>query len=470
MGDDIPDAVASTIRADLDHHVARLQRYIRQPSVSALAQGNEAMADMLAEDIRSLGGAADVVPGVDFPVVHGRIDAGAARTVLIHSMYDTAPADEPEWVAPPFEARRMALEDLGECVVGRGAEDTKGPVSAVIAMIDSHRRADVALPANLVLLFEASELGSRSLPAFVNDHADELKRADVAYWPWHSQRSDGTAAAWLGCKGLMTLRLTVSSGAWGGPHASVLHAQHSSWIANPIHELAAALASLKTKGDLGIAVDGFCGEDPSAEDEELVRKLADRLDPDTLLAEIGAGRFKQDSFLDALRAHVLEPELNVSGIEGGYAPSDGHKVVMPNQASANIEVRPVSGMSVDQVLNCLRTHFDRLGFEHVDIELRGGYPGGRVPLSNWAAQELTATYRDMGFDPEIWPRTSTAIAVNLFTETLGIPWVGSCPGHAGRKHAANEYLQLSTYPVAIEFICRLMWRLGNCPMQRNARL
>ena len=38
-----------------------------------------------------LGGTAEVVPGVDFPIVQGRIDAGAQRTVLVHSMYDTTP-------------------------------------------------------------------------------------------------------------------------------------------------------------------------------------------------------------------------------------------------------------------------------------------------------------------------------------------------------------------------------------------
>ena len=29
-------------------------------------------------------------------------------------------------MVPPFSATRMALGDLGECIVGRGAEDTKG--------------------------------------------------------------------------------------------------------------------------------------------------------------------------------------------------------------------------------------------------------------------------------------------------------------------------------------------------------
>ena len=182
------DAVLAVATQDFERHVARLQRYIRQKSISAERNGNDQMAEMLAADIVALGGRGEVVPGVDFPIVYGRFDVGAPRTVLIHSMYDTTPADEPGWVVPPFEARRMDFEDLGECIVGRGAEDTKGPVAAIFGMIESHRRANRKLPVNLVLLFEASELGSLSLPAFVEKHAEELKVADVAYWPWHTER------------------------------------------------------------------------------------------------------------------------------------------------------------------------------------------------------------------------------------------------------------------------------------------
>ena len=157
--------VLNAAETHFEDHVARLQRYLRQPSVSAEARGNDEMAAILAEDIRAFGGTARVVPGVDFPIVHGEINSGARRTVLIHSMYDTTPATEPAWVVPPFEARRMEFENYGECIVARGAEDTKGPVSAVFAMIDSHRRAGVPLPVNLILLFEASELGERFVAA-----------------------------------------------------------------------------------------------------------------------------------------------------------------------------------------------------------------------------------------------------------------------------------------------------------------
>ncbi len=101
------DDVLKAGERDFEDHVSRLQRYIRQPSVSAENRGNEEMAAMLADDINALGGKGRVVPGVDFPIVYGRFDVGAPCTVLIHSMYDTTPAEEEGWIVPPFEARRM---------------------------------------------------------------------------------------------------------------------------------------------------------------------------------------------------------------------------------------------------------------------------------------------------------------------------------------------------------------------------
>ncbi|MGZ5256953.1 MAG: M20/M25/M40 family metallo-hydrolase, partial [Burkholderiales bacterium] len=243
---------------DYGAHVERLQRYIRQPSVSAENRGLEDMAALVAKEIDELGGVGKVVPGKDFPIVYGRFDVGAPRTMVMHSMYDTTPADEPTWVVPPFEARRIRdYENLGECIVGRGAEDTKGPMATLISAVHAYRAAKVALPCNVIMLFEASELGSKSLPGFVEAHADELRGADVCFWPWYTQKSDGTQVVFLRVKGLMTLKLRCRGGAWGGPQNAEIHGAHSTWIANPAHRLAAALASMKTESDLDVAIEGF---------------------------------------------------------------------------------------------------------------------------------------------------------------------------------------------------------------------
>ncbi len=455
------EKVLTTAQNDFERHVLRLQRYIRQPSVSAEQRGNEEIAAMLAADINELGGVGRSVPGVDFPIVYGRFDVGAPRTVLIHSMYDTTPADEPTWVVPPYDATRMDFENLGECIVARGAEDTKGPLAAVFNMIDSYKRAGVPLPVNIILLIEASELGSKSLPAFVAKHADELKGASVAYWPWLTQRSDGTATVWLGLKGLMTFKLRVTAGEWGGPARSDIHGLHEAWIANPAQRLVAALASLKTADGLEIAVEGYYGDgDPiTAEDEELVQALARRINADSLKAELGIARFKQDRLADAIRAHCFQSELNISGLQSGYVIENGHKVVLPQVATASLDLRPLDGMSVEQVVGAMRRHLDKHGFKEVEIEVLNGYVGGRQQVSNWAVRELLGAYKDTGLDPDIWPRSATAIAVQLF-QKLGMPWIATCPGHAARKHSANEYLQLSSYRNTVPFMCRLMWRLS----------
>lgn len=456
------ETVLKTADAEFERHVARLQRYIRQPSVSAENKGNEQMAALLAADIEALGGKAKLVTGVDFPIVQGNFDVGAERTVLIHSMYDTAIAGEPEWVVDPFEAARMDFEDLGECIVGRGAEDTKGPIATALSMIESYKLAGVKLPVNLILLFEASELGSASLPPFVKKHAAELRKADVAYWPWHAGHANGTAVAWLGCKGNLFFDLTVRSGSWGGP-VRELHGLHTSWVGNPAHRLVQALATLRSKDDLKLTIDHYYGSgDPvTAEDRALIKTLAKRLDPNVILKNLGTARFKQDNFEDALLAHCFESEFNIDGIRAGHVIEGGHKVNIQPEAVASLHLRPLQGMSVEQAKQALRDHFDRHGFPEVEIKVKSGYLGARLPASHWAARELIESYRDSGFDPEIWPRTATAIAADLFTNTVGIPWICTCPGHAARKHGPNEYIQLSGYRKAVPFVCRLMWRLAN---------
>lgn len=463
----LDQALAQASKA-YESHIERLQRYIRQPSVSAENRGLEDMAALMAKEINELGGVGKVVPGKDFPIVYGRFDVGAPRTMVMHSMYDTTPADEPTWIVPPFEARRIKnYENLGECIVGRGAEDTKGPLATLMSAVAAYRAANIPLPCNVIMLYEASELGSKSLPAFVEKHADELRGADVCFWPWYTQKSDGTQVVFLRVKGLMTLKLRCRGGAWGGPQDAEIHGAHSTWIANPAHRLAAALVSMKTEGDLDVAIEGFYDgrSPPTPEDEELIDNLAKRFNAERALIDLGVSRFKQDTVKDAIRARCFQSEFNVAGLKAGYVAEGAHKVIVPHEAVAAIDMRPLDGMSVESMLKCIRRHLDNHGFEDITIEpLSEGYAGGGSAPGDWAVKELLATYADCDVDPEVWPRDSLAIAAKLFID-LGMSWIATVPGHANRRHSANEYIQLKGYRKSIEFTVRLMWRIAHA--QRN---
>ena len=458
------DKVLSQAEKNFEQHVECLQRYIRQPSVSAEKRGLDEMANLLAQEITDLGGVGKSVPGVDFPIVYGRFDVGAPRTMIMHSMYDTTPADEPTWVVPPFEARRMAdYENLGECIVGRGAEDTKGPVATLMNAVAAYRAAKVPLPCNVIMVFEASELGSKSLPPFVEKHADELRGADVCFWPWYTQKSDGTNVVFLRVKGLMTLKLRCRGGDWGGPQNAEIHGAHSTWIANPAHRLAAALACMKSGNDLDVAIEGFYeGRNlPTPEDEELVDKLAKRFNAERALIDLGVTRFKQETVREAIRARCFQSEFNVAGLKSGFVAEGAHKVIVPHEAVAALDMRPLDGMSVQNMLDSMRRHLDKHGFQDVTIEpLSQGYAGGGSPPGDWAVKELLGTYGDCNIDPEVWPRDALAIAAKLFTD-LGMSWIATLPGHANRRHSANEYIQLKGYRKSIEFTIRLMWRIAH---------
>ena len=65
----------------------------------------------------------------------------------------------------------------------------------------------------------------------------------------------------------------------------------------------------------------------------------------------------------------------------------------------------------------------------------------------------------------MWPRDSLAIAAKLFTD-LGMSWIATLPGHANRRHSANECIQLKGYKKSIEFTIRLMWRIGQIKRDR----
>ena len=98
-------------------HLDRVMRYLAQPSISALDVGVRDMAEVLAMDIRELGGTAEVVETAELPVVFGRIDSGAGRTLVLHGLYDVTPADEPAWETSALCA---AGQERGGSGTGRG--------------------------------------------------------------------------------------------------------------------------------------------------------------------------------------------------------------------------------------------------------------------------------------------------------------------------------------------------------------
>jgi len=105
--------VYARIDDHFDEDVERLQKWIRQPSISNSGEGIQESAEMVKGFFDELGCQQSKVydtgvtewglPGN--PVVYAKCDEGAPKTVVIYWQYDTMPVTQPDvWRVPPFDA------------------------------------------------------------------------------------------------------------------------------------------------------------------------------------------------------------------------------------------------------------------------------------------------------------------------------------------------------------------------------
>ncbi len=99
------EPILTWIDAHRDAAVATLQRFCRQPSISAQNRGMQEMAEIAAESLRELDAETSLVLTQGFPMVVGRLTGERARRLAIYDHYDVQPPEPLEaWSVPPFDA------------------------------------------------------------------------------------------------------------------------------------------------------------------------------------------------------------------------------------------------------------------------------------------------------------------------------------------------------------------------------
>lgn len=429
------------IDAHWSEHLEATRAFLRQPSISADGTGVDAMARLVADRLRSLGGTAEVVPTGGHPVVYGRLGGAAPHTLLLYGMYDVQPVVGEAWDVDPFAASIVESTPLGTCLVARGVANTKGPLAGMFNALESIRAISGELPVNLIFVIEGEEeLGSRHLPGFIEHHRERL-RADAAFFPFYRQDVAGKPILHLGCKGVVFFELIARGGDHGGPARGAVHGSRAVWFANPAWDLVQALASLVSPDQTRVTIAGFYDDTlpASEEDDALLEALRPTFDAAAQLEEFGVRRFKYAfSGLPLLRKYLYEPTCNLDGLTGGHA-GPGDKSVIPHTASAKFDCRLVPGMRPERVIDAVRAHLWARGFGHLDLVVHDAYPAARTTARAPIVQAMIETYRAFGYEPEIWPTIASSMPLYLFTDVLGLETVSGGLGHGGRAHAANEY-------------------------------
>jgi acetylornithine deacetylase/succinyl-diaminopimelate desuccinylase-like protein len=421
-----------------DHDDARylreLAEFVAFPSVSRDATSGTmlAAANWLAGQLSPVGGR--VVQTDGHPAVLGEwLGAPGAPTVLVYGHYDVQPTGElAEWDSPPFE-----LTVDGDIVRGRGATDDKGPVYIVLKTAQAFLEQEGRLPLNVRFLFDGEEeIGSPHLPAFLSRHAQELSAdlvisADGGMW-----RPTEQSVAIMS-KGLVSMDIIVQ-----GASTDLHSGRFGGTIANPLHVLAAILASLHD-ADGTIAVKGFYDGMPQLTAERRAELAAMEFSEDEYLAGLGVSEAHGEAGYTTLERSWERPTLEVNGVRGG-----GKYTVIPHVAVGHVSCRLVPGQDPDSVIDAVTAHVAAQPAAGARVTVRADE--ARVPAYTIdrddpailaATAALQAVYPGQRVLETAVPGTLPATV--LFERALGAKTLFFSFSTADEKlHAPNEFLRV----------------------------
>lgn len=436
-----------------DEFLAELQRFLRQPSISASGEGVHEAARLLAEIMENHGLDSQVLPVEGgHPVVYAEIDVGAPVTLLFYNHYDVQPVEPLEqWEVEPF-----AGEVRDGLLIARGTADNKGSLMARVQAIGSYVKSGRSLPVNVKFFVEGEEeVGSPNLAAAIEKYKDKLK-ADFVIWEMGQRNEQGGLDFALGCKGLAYIEL-VARGT-----AVDLHSSYAAVAPSAAWRLHQALGTLFDNDTGHIKVPSFYDDVAAPTDSELAMLEAAPFNERTLRTAWGVDRWRGDvEGVDFARRLLYEPTCNIAGLTSGYG-GPGTKTVLPAEARAKLDLRLVPNQRADVVIRLIKDHLARAGFGDIEVIVHAAVDPARSdpdhPYIEYVLQSARETY---GVEPTIRPRWPGTGPFALFTN-LGLPVLnGVGVAHQGSLvHAPNENIKVEDYHLGVEHVIRLLDVLG----------
>ncbi|QHN04522.1 M20/M25/M40 family metallo-hydrolase [Granulicella sp. WH15] len=439
-------AVVAQIATQHDATVKILQDWIALPSIAAENRNYPEGPEYMAKLAREAGFQhVEVVPTAGKSGVFATLDAGAPTWLAIYFMYDVKQFDPKEWSSPPLEAKLVDKPGIGKCIVGRGATNSKGPETAVLAALHAFKASGKKLPVNIVLICEGEEeIASPNFHeiVFKSEVEAALKKCVGVMIPLGSQSLDGSVEINLGAKGVAELELVSSGEKWGrGPKHDV-HSSLEAQVDSPVWHLIQALNTLVKPDGHTPAVEGFLDKvrPLSATEKKIIEDAIPRRSEEGSKKALGVEHwFNDESWHDSLYRLVGQPTINIEGLVAGYT-GPGGKTILPHRAVAKIDMRLVPDMTAKGTVELLKAHLAKHGFGDIEVNMSGGYDPTETDPNSKLVKAQIAAYRKAGIDPLVWPRlagswpgvTFTGAPLHLAAGQFGL-------GHGDGAHAPDEY-------------------------------
>jgi acetylornithine deacetylase/succinyl-diaminopimelate desuccinylase-like protein len=418
---------AESVRAEFE---SKLQEWVEIPTISAdpdhhsdIERGAEAAVDYL----RAVGAVAEKRPTKGNPVVVGKFITGHDHpTVTIYNHLDVQPANEPQWLRPPFVFHKQ-----GDRYIGRGSTDDKGP--ALSALFGARYAVEQGTPVNVQFIWELEEeIGSPNFEEFVKNHVGDLRTDSVAVSDtiWIAR---GRPAIAYGLRGLVPLRLQLETGT-----KDVHSGLTGGGARNPLSELCQVLAECYDARAGRVRIPGFYDDVLKLTRAELDGFLASGFSVQRFKKAHELKRIRTGDAAEMVRRIWAYPTFEVHGLAGGYT-GPGVKTAIAPRAEAKISMRLVPNQNPDKIFRLVR---DFIRQHNSDVKVipesfLRPYLGPKEGAYAEAARDAMQTA--FGKDPALVREGGSIGAVVTMQKYLKAPIVFlglSLPEHG--YHAPNE--------------------------------
>ena len=446
----------SAVDAYVEKHSRRFVDELKElcsfPSISN--HGRDAIQparDWLADRLAKFTDRVETLEAGGMPALYAEVPGAGRRKLLLYQHYDVQPVDPIElWTSPPFEP----AERDGK-IFARGVADDKADVMARLHALETLKELG-EVPVTLRFLIEGEEeIGSESFEKIAHEHAAKL-RADGCLWESAMSFDDaGRPNLQFGCRGLVYVTLGVKLLDFDQ------HSGFASIYPSAAMYLVGALASLRDQ-DMNIKIEGFYGK--VVKPTEADRRMMASIDPEVEKRRklVGFDKLVRDPKPDQVVEQMLFlPTCNIAGVTTGYQ-GPGSKTVLSAEAKAKLDFRLIPDQDPNEVIQLLRKHLDRNGFDKVEIVSSEGEKPARSDPNSAIARTVIECVRDMHGEPILWPFMPATGPMHPVVADLETPTV--LPVGVGRPdariHAPNENIRVDDYVNTIRMMCRIWERFG----------
>ena len=434
-----------------DEYVALLQAMCRQPSQAATGEGIPEMIQLVVDSLRKLGVEPQICKTPGNPVVYAHIEGESPRTFGFYDHYDVQPVDPIElWNDDPYSA---VIKD-GK-IYARGVADNKNGLASKICAVDAYLKVYGKLPCGVKFFVEGEEeIGSPNLPYFA-EHYEHLLPCDGFNWESGWKEEGGAPEIHLGNKGLLYVEYRVKTAKMDA------HSCHAAIVKNPAWRLVQFLNTLKDPKTDRILIDGFYDDVIPPTEADIENLKEDNFSEEGLKEYLGLDGFINDLHgIELLKKNYYMPTANICGIVSGYT-GEGSKTVLPGEASAKMDFRLVPGQNSQRVLELLRAHIHKHGFDDVQVEVLSAQEPFRSAPDSPFVKAVYSTLNDLFGKPVVHYMVSGTSPMPMFCEKLGIPAaLFGCISSTANIHAPNEHLAVESYVDEIKMIAGVMEAMG----------